>query len=72
MNNPTNIKTVPFLIEDPYFEPLDEVVNSPKQQMRREAKRRRVRRSILCKKALHLMGAFLAGVVFTWLLMKFA
>lgn len=72
MNNSTNIKIVPFITEDQYFEPLDKMVNSPKQQMRREAKRRRARRFILCKKALHLAGAFYAGMVFIWLLMQFA
>lgn len=72
MNNSTNTKIVPFITEDQYFEPLDKMVNSPKQQMRREAKRRRVRRFILCKKALHLAGAFYAGMVFIWLLMQFA
>lgn len=72
MNNSTNTKTVPFITEDQYFEPIDKMVNSPKQQMRREAKGRRVRRFILWKKALHLAGAFSAGMVFIWLLMQFA
>lgn len=72
MNNSTNLKIIPFITEDQYFEPLDKMVNSPKQQMRREAKRRMVRRSILREKALHLAGAFSAGAVFIWLLMQFA
>lgn len=71
MNNSTDTKIIPFITEDQYFEPLDKMVNSPKQQMRREAKRRMVRRSILQEKALHLAGAFSAGVVFVWLLMQF-
>lgn len=72
MNNSTDNKIIPFTTEDQYFEPLDKMVNSPKQQMRREAKRRMERQTILCERALHLTGAFSAGVVFIWLLMQFA
>lgn len=50
------------------FKALDYMVNSPKQETRRQARLRRDRRARRFEKALHIGGIFSAGVVFMYLL----
>lgn len=60
------MNTIQFLQDD--FKALDYMVNSPKQETRRQAKLRRDRRARRFEKALHIGGIFSAGVVFMYLL----
>lgn len=60
------MNTIQFPQDD--FKALDSMVNSPRQEARRQAKLRRDRRARRLKKALHIGGIFSAGVVFMYLL----
>lgn len=60
------MNTIQFPQDD--FKALDSMVNSPKQEARRQAKLQRDRRTSRMKKALHIGGIFSAGVVFMYLL----
>lgn len=60
------MNTIQFPQDD--FRALNSMVNSPKQEARRQAKLRRDRRARRMKKALHIGGIFSAGVVFMYLL----
>lgn len=69
MNNSTNNKVTNFpspVNDDEVFFPL---LNSPKQEARREALRRRDRNQQVLSRAFHSFAMFSAGVVFLWLLM---
>lgn len=68
MNNSTNTKVVPIPSLEDDFKVLHQMVNSPKQEARRQAKLRRNRRARRMEKALHIGGIFSAGVVFMYLL----
>lgn len=50
------------------FKALNSMVNSPKQEARRQAKLRRDRRARRMEKALHIGSIFSAGVIFMYLL----
>ena len=60
------MNTIQFPQDD--FKALDSMVNSPRQEARRQAKLRRDRRARRLDKALHIGGIFSAGVVFMYLL----
>lgn len=60
------MNTIQFPQDD--FKALDYMVNSPKQETRRQARLRRDRRAHRFEKALHIGGIFSAGVVFMYLL----
>lgn len=60
------MNTIQFPQDD--FKALDYMVNSPKQETRRQARLRRDRRASRIEKALHIGGIFSAGVVFMYLL----
>lgn len=60
------MNTLQFPQDD--FKALDYMVNSPKQETRRQARLRRDRRARRIEKALHIGGIFSAGVVFMYLL----
>lgn len=60
------MNTIQFPQDD--FKALNSMVNSPKQEARRQAKLRRDRRARRMEKALHIGGIFSAGVVFMYLL----
>lgn len=60
------MNTIQFPQDD--FKALDYMVNSPKQETRRQARLRRDRRARRFEKALHIGGIFSAGVVFMYLL----
>lgn len=60
------MNTIQFPQDD--FKTLDYMVNSPKQETRRQARLRRDRRARRIEKALHIGGIFSAGVVFMYLL----
>lgn len=60
------MNTIQFPQDD--FKALDSMVNSPRQEARRQVKLRRDRRARRMKKALHIGGIFSAGVVFMYLL----
>lgn len=60
------MNTIQFPQDD--FKALDYMVNSPKQETRRQARLRRDRRARRIEKALHIGGIFSAGVVFMYLL----
>lgn len=60
------MNTIQFPQDD--FKALDSMVNSPKQETRRQARLRRDRRARRIEKALHIGGIFSAGVVFMYLL----
>lgn len=60
------MNTIQFPQDD--FKALDYMVNSPKQETRRQARLRRDRRARRIEKAIHIGGIFSAGVVFMYLL----
>lgn len=60
------MNTIQFPQDD--FKALDSMVNSPKQETRRQARLRRDRRARRIEKAIHIGGIFSAGVVFMYLL----
>lgn len=60
------MNTIQFPQDD--FKALNSMVNSPKQEARRQAKLRRDRRARRMEKALHIGGIFSAGVIFMYLL----
>ena len=60
------MNTLQFPQDD--FKALNSMVNSPRQEARRQAKLRRDRRARRLDKALHIGGIFSAGVVFMYLL----
>lgn len=60
------MNTIQFPQDD--FKALDYMVNSPKQETRRQARLRRDRRARRFEKALHIGGIFSAGVIFMYLL----
>ena len=68
MNNSTNNKVVSIHSQEDDFKVLHQMLNSPNQQARRQARLRRDRRARRIERALHIGGIFSAGVVFTWLL----
>lgn len=68
MNNSTNNKVVSIHSQEDDFKVLHQMVNSPKQEARRQAKLRRDRRARRLEKALHIGGIFSAGVIFMYLL----
>lgn len=68
MNNSTNNKVVSIYPPEDDFKVLHQMVNSPKQEARRQAKLRRDRRTRRMEKALHIWGIFSAGVIFMYLL----
>lgn len=68
MNNPTNNKVVSIHSQEDDFKVLHQMLNSPNQQARRQARLRRDRRARRFEKALHIGGIFSAGVVFMYLL----
>lgn len=60
------MNTIQFPQDD--FKALDSMVNSPRQEARRQVKLRRDRRARRLEKALHIGGIFSAGVIFMYLL----
>lgn len=68
MNNSTNNKVVSIYSQEDDFKVLHQMLNSPKQEARRQAKLRRDRRARRMEKALHIGGIFSAGVIFMYLL----
>ena len=60
------MNTIQFPQDD--FKAINSMVNSPKQEARRQAKLRRDRRARRMEKALHIGGIFSAGVIFMYLL----
>lgn len=68
MNNSTNNKVVSIYPQEDDFKVLHQVVNSPKQETRRQARRKQDRIYRLRAKALHIGGIFSAGMVFMYLL----
>ena len=60
------MNTIQFPQDD--FKTLDSMVNSPRQEARRQVKLRRDRRARRLEKALHIGGIFSAGVIFMYLL----
>lgn len=68
MNNSTNNKVVSIHSQEDDFKVLHQMVNSPKQEARRQAKLRRNRRARRMEKALHIGGIFSAGMVLMYLL----
>lgn len=68
MNNSTNNKVVFIYPQEDDFKVLHQVVNSPRQEARRQAKLQRDRRTRRLEKALHIGGIFSAGMVFMYLL----
>ena len=60
------MNTIQFPQDD--FKALDSMVNSPKQEARRQARLRMDRRARRLDKALHIGGIFSAGVIFMYLL----
>ena len=60
------MNTIQFPQDD--FKALDYMVNSPKQETRRQARLRRDRRARRMEKALDIGGIFSAGVIFMYLL----
>lgn len=68
--NSTNNKVVSIYPQEDDFKVLHQMVNSPQQEARRQAKLRRDRRARRMEKALHIGGIFSAGVVFMYLLIR--
>ena len=68
MNNSTNNKVVSIHSQEDDFKVLHQMVNSPKQEARRQARLRKNRRARRLEKALHIGGIFSAGVIFMYLL----
>lgn len=64
MNNSTNNKVVHLHPQEDDFKVLHQMLNSPEQIQRRQARRKKDHRMMLKRKAISLAGAFLAGVVF--------
>ena len=64
MNNSTNNKVVHLHPQGDDFKVLHQMLNSPEQIQRRQAKRKKAHRMMLMRKALSLAVAFSAGVVF--------
>lgn len=60
------MNTIQFPQDD--FKAIDSMVNSPKQEARRQARLRRDRLLRRLDKALHIGGIFSAGVIFMYLL----
>lgn len=60
------MNTIQFSQDD--FKALDSMVNSPRQEARRQARLRRDRLLRRLDKALHIGGTFSAGVLFMYLL----
>ena len=68
MNNSTNNKVVSIHSQEDDFKVLHQIVNSPRQEARRQARLRKNRRARRLEKALHIGGIFSAGVIFMYLL----
>lgn len=68
MNNSTNNKVVSIYPQEDDFKVLHQMVNSSKQEARRQARRKQNRIYRLRDKALHIGGIFSAGMVFMYLL----
>lgn len=64
MNNSTNNKVVHLHPQGDDFKVLHQMLNSPEQIQRRQARRKKAHRMMLMRKALSLAVAFSAGVVF--------
>lgn len=64
MNNSTNNKVVHLHPQGDDFKVLHQMLNSPEQIQRRQARRKKTHRMMLMRKALSLAVAFSAGVVF--------
>lgn len=64
MNNSTNNKVVHLHPQEDDFKVLHQMLNSPEQIQRRQARRKKANRMMLKRKAISLAGSFLAGVVF--------
>lgn len=68
MNNSTNNKVVSIYPQEDDFRVLHQMVNSPKQEARRQARRKQNQIYRLRAKVLHIGGIFSAGMVFMYLL----
>ena len=68
MNNSTNNKVVPIYSREDDFKVLHQMLNSPQQEARRQARRKQNRIYRLRAKALHIGGIFSAGMAFMYLL----
>lgn len=68
MNNSTNNKIVPIHLREDDFKAIHQMLNTPKQEARRLARRKQDRNYRFWSKALHTGGAFLAGMAFMYLL----
>lgn len=68
MNNSTNNKVVFIHSQEDDFKVLHQMLNSPKQEARRQARRKQDRSYRFWSKAFHIGGIFSAGVVFMYLL----
>lgn len=64
MNNSTNNRVIHLYPQGDDFKVLHQMLNSPEQIQRRQAKRKKAHRMMLKRKALSLAVAFSAGVVF--------
>ena len=64
MNNSTNNRVIHLYPQGDDFKVLHQMLNSPEQIQRRQAKRKKAHRMMLMRKALSLAVAFSAGVVF--------
>lgn len=68
MNNSTNNKVVPIYSQEDDFKSIYQMLNSPNQQARRQARRKQDRSYRFRSKALHIGGIFSAGMAFMYLL----
>ena len=64
MNNSTNNKVVHLHPQGDDFKFIYQMLNSPEQIQRRQARRKKDHRMMLKRKAISLAVAFLAGVAF--------
>lgn len=64
MNNSTNNKVVHLHPQEDDFKVLHQMLNSPEQIQRGQARRKKDHRMMLKGKAISRAGSFLAGVVF--------
>lgn len=64
MNNSTNNRVIHLYPQGDDFKVLHQMLNSPEQIQRRQAKRKKAHRMMLMRKALSLAVAFSAGVAF--------
>lgn len=68
MNNSTNNKVVSIYSQEDDFKVPHQMLNSPQQEARRQARRKQNRIYRLRVKALHIGGIFSAGMAFMYLL----